>query len=328
MAGRAFAFADPGIIKLATEEFVAVCADDWYQRRRKDAEGEFFRKMADQGPRKGTGGSTRQGIYTFTADGDLLEFKNAGQDAKATREQLDRALKKWAALPAKRREPGAVTVPDHGKLDANYSRTPPKDGLIVRVNSRILDKQGDDYIRGTCEFTGGMKAARDFLWLTADDVKALNALPKKVDDVSSLPDAIVRRMARFHMVDNTRGEPNFWKSAELKTNPVSVSVSKSDADGVEYQVAGIVILGTKKGDRGYEARLNGVIRIKDGKVTRFDLAAVGDHWGDDSGTQSGCRPGRTPFGVAFGLADATKPAERVSPQAARDLGLYLGQRED
>ena len=40
-----------------------------YQRRRQDAEGEFFRKVADQGPRKGKGGATRQGIYCFTASG-------------------------------------------------------------------------------------------------------------------------------------------------------------------------------------------------------------------------------------------------------------------
>ena len=47
------AFSDPEIIKLATEDFVPVTGDDWYQRRRQDAEGEFFRKVADQGPRKG-----------------------------------------------------------------------------------------------------------------------------------------------------------------------------------------------------------------------------------------------------------------------------------
>ena len=50
MAGRVSAFADREIIRLAAEDFVPVTADDWYQRRRQDAEGEFFRKVADQGP--------------------------------------------------------------------------------------------------------------------------------------------------------------------------------------------------------------------------------------------------------------------------------------
>src|SRR5215211_689002 len=102
------------MIRLASKEFVPVSADDWYQRRRDDAEGEFFRKVADQGPRKGKGGSTRQGIYCFTASGKL-------------------ALKRFEALPASEREPGSVKVPDHGKVDARYARTPPEGGLILRA---------------------------------------------------------------------------------------------------------------------------------------------------------------------------------------------------
>ena len=41
------AFSDSKMIKLATEEFIPVAGDDWYQRRREDAEGEFFKKVAD-----------------------------------------------------------------------------------------------------------------------------------------------------------------------------------------------------------------------------------------------------------------------------------------
>ena len=44
---------------MATEEYVAVTGDDWYERRRDDTQGKFFRSVADQGPRKGEGGSTR-----------------------------------------------------------------------------------------------------------------------------------------------------------------------------------------------------------------------------------------------------------------------------
>ena len=116
--------------------------------------------MASQGPRKGAGGSTRQGIYTFTADGDLLEFKNAGQDVVATRDQLERALKKWKALPSVKTKPGVVTVPEHGKLDAKYSRTPPVNGQIVKVYARILDVKDNGFCRGTCESAGGMKVFR------------------------------------------------------------------------------------------------------------------------------------------------------------------------
>src|SRR5687767_7356701 len=143
---------------MATEDFVPVTADDWYQRRRQDAEGEFFRKVAAQGPRKGEGGSTRQGIYVLTADGELLSYKNAGQLAEVTREELKRGLDKFRKLPADRREPGGVEVGDAGKLDPNYARTPPPGGLVVRVHARILDRKDGELGKGTCKTLGGDRA--------------------------------------------------------------------------------------------------------------------------------------------------------------------------
>ena len=151
---------------MAAEDYVAVAGDDWYQRRRDDAEGKFFRGVADQGPRKGQGGSTRQGIYCFTADGKLLAYKNAGQAPDVMRDVLRQGLREWQKLPAERRQPGAVRVDELDKTDPIYSRTPPPGGLIVNVSTRILDRDKGGWCRGTCERLGGDKAARDHLWLT------------------------------------------------------------------------------------------------------------------------------------------------------------------
>src|SRR5262245_26183831 len=125
---------------MATEDYVPVAADDWYQRRRNDAEGEFFRGVANQGPRKGEGGSTRQGIYCLTADGKLLAYKNAGQAPDEMRETLRLGLREWGKLPDERRKPGAVKVDDAVKDDPQYERRPPPGGLIVKVYTRILDR--------------------------------------------------------------------------------------------------------------------------------------------------------------------------------------------
>src|SRR3954447_6579596 len=116
------------MIRLASEDYVPVSADDWYQRRREDAEGEFFRKVANQGPRKGIGGSTRQGIYCLTASGKLLAFKNS-QSAAVMLETLQIGLRRWNALSTSERAPGAVKVPEPGKVDPTYKRTPPEGGL-------------------------------------------------------------------------------------------------------------------------------------------------------------------------------------------------------
>src|SRR5436309_14380512 len=96
---------------MGTTDYVAVAGDDWYERRRQDAEGEFFRKVADEGPRKGEGGSTRQGIYCLTADGKLLAYRNA-QNPDVMREVLRRGLAEWRKLPETTRKPGAPAVND------------------------------------------------------------------------------------------------------------------------------------------------------------------------------------------------------------------------
>lgn len=319
-----FAFSDAEIIRLAKTTFVPVTGDDWYQRRRTDAEGKFFKKVVAQGPRSPDAG-THQGIYVLTADGELLAFKNAGQDAAATREQLAQGLRKWQALPASRRDPGAVSVGDPGPPDPNYTRTPPAGGLIVRVNARILDTAGDRYAKAACDFPGGDRASRDFLWLTAADVQALAPREPRVGYAYAVPAAVADRVVRFHLVDNTRGEPDFWTKADVRSQALTLTVAAVSADGIDLRLDGSVLL--QAAARGYDAKLHGELRWVPGRQTfdRFEVAAVGEHWGAGTFTKRGERPGRGLLGVAFGLADPGVPADRVAPQGAREAAAYFGR---
>lgn len=323
-----FAFADAEIIQLAKTVFVPVCADDWYQRRRRDAEGRFWKAIVRQGPRA-EDASTHQGIYLFSADGELLSFKNAGNDAKATREQLASALRKWNDLPADRRAPGAVAVEDHGPLDPDYGRTPPAGGLVARVHARILDRQGDGYAKGACDFLGGDKSARDFLWLTAADVAAMAPAKADVGYAYPLPPAVADRIVRFHLVDNTRGEPEFWAKDEVRSQSLTLTVTAATPDAVTLRLDGEVKLATATAtaDRGYEAKLHGELRYVPAAKAfdRFEVVALGEHWGTGRYTTVGGRPGRGLFGVALGLADPSAAADRVAPQGARDLAAYFGR---
>ena len=323
MAGRVFAFADPQIIQLARDVFVPVSADDWYQRRRTDAEGRFWKQIVSQGPRL-VDAPTHQGIYVFTADGELLAFKNAGQDANATREQLERGLRKWNSLPESRKKPGAVLIPDHGPLDPNYSRTPPEGGAIVRVHARILDRSSVGYQKGTCDFPGGDRAARDFLWLTSDEVRSLAAIPPAKGHTTTLPKSLVNRILRFHLVDNTRGEPEFWNRSEIRTANHRLFVTEATEFGHTIQFDGDAHL--ESASRGYLARMFGYVRIaSDRSIDRFDLVAIGEHWGAGAFTK-GERPGRNLLGITFQLADPSRPSDRIAPQGARNEREYYETR--
>jgi hypothetical protein len=315
---------------MATEDYVPVAADDWYQRRRDDAEGKFFRAVAGQGPRKGEGGSTRQGIYCFTADGKLLTYKNAGQLPDVMRDTLRQGLREWNKLPAERRTPGTVKVEDFENDDARYTRTPPPGGLIVNVYTRILDHEQGELCRGTCPTRGGDQAARDHLWLTEAEWKSLVPANPSKGDRLPLPAAVAERILRFHLTDNTRGEPPMWQRDEIRSQEMTLTVEEATPAAVRLRLDGSALLATHedaaKASRGFDVRLLGYIgydRVKQA-IDRFDVVAVGDHWGEGTYTRR-ARPGRMPLGVAFELASGKSGADLVPPQAARHIDGYFGR---
>jgi len=315
---------------MATQDYVPVAGDDWYQRRREDAEGRFFRSVADQGPRKGEGGSTRQGIYCFTADGQLLAYKNAGQAPDVMRETLRQGLRQWQKLPPERRRPGAVKVGEPDKTDPRFTRTPPPGGLIVNVYTRILDRAAGGYARGTCKTQGGDRAARDHLWLTEAEWKALVPADPKAGQRFPLPAKIVERILRFHLLDNTRGEPPMWGREDIRAQDLTLTVEEATTAAVRLRLEGSALLATdvtvSKAGRGFDVRLLGNLRYDRAKqaIDRLEAVAVGEHWGEGPYTR-GARPGRQPVGIVFELADRNSAADLVPPQAARDIDTYLGR---
>lgn len=317
---------------MASTDYVPVACDDWYQRRRQDAEGKFFREVSDQGPRGGQK-DTRQGIYLLTAGGKLLAWKNAGQRPDVMREVLKDGLAKWAKLPEAERMPGAVKVPEAGKLDGGYTRKPPAGGLIVNVHARALEKsEADGVADAACKIGDGDEASRDHLWITREEWKALVPSRAKVGDLIALPPQVVRRILRFHLIDNTRGEPPLWRNEDVRAANFTATVQEADARQVLIRIEGQALLATDadvaRAQRGFDAALLGYVRYDRAadRIDRFDLVALGEHWGEGHFTR-GARPGRAPFGVAFELARGDKPGDAVPPQAAREERRYFSGKE-
>jgi hypothetical protein len=327
------AFSDAEVIRLASEEFIPVAADDWYQRRRQDAVGKFWMAIAQQGRPRDDGG-TRQGIYCFTADGQLLIYKHGGQanagQPGVMRETLLEGLRAWRNLPEERRKPGGVPVEKLDHTDPRYTRTPPAGGVILKVYTRILDRDAlGQFCKGTSTMRGGDQAARDHLWLTEAEWKNLVPDQPKQGDQFPLPGALAERIARFHLIDNTRGEPPMWQRHELRSQQLSLTVTEVTADVVRLKLEGSVLLASQadpeKAERGYDVRLLGYLTYAGAPraLTRFDVVAVGDHWGRGRFTRN-ARPGRSPLGHVFELVRGTAPEDRIPPQAARQLDNYLG----
>lgn len=292
MLDRASTFANPRLLDLLRTRFVPVAIDQAYQRREQDAEGEFYRRIAGQGPRRDFQGTT-QGFYVATAAGELLLYNNNRDPAKVERLVAD-ALRRFGERPVK--EPATAPIAT-GERDVRYHPEPPEQGLVVRVHGKVLG----GYPEPKDEWERILQSAvsRDNLWVTGAEQEALLR--------GTLSKSLLRRIARFHLVDNTRGEPPMWQPEEVKAIDVALEHGR---------ISGAVLLATGDGARRYDAQILGFVASKDGRVTRFDLVARGSFRGEGPYTKA-APAGDFPFAVSFTLADGSDIADAIPPQGSR-----------
>lgn len=292
MLDRASTFAQPEIIELLKTRFIPVAIDQAYQRRQQDTEGDFYRKIANQSSRNDFR-STTQGFYIATAAGDLLLYNNNRDPAKVLR-LMKRALHEFESEP----HPSAGSVELRSeKVDLRYNVAPPEGGLVLRVRAKVLGGYEATTNRWQRIFQAAL--SRDNLWVSASEHQALVR--------GEIPNSLQQRIARFHLVDNTRGEPPMWKPAEIRT----LSMELNDGS-----LRGTVQLATESGDRGFDAELKGEIEVKDGRVVRFDMVCLGEFWGEGTYTR-GAPEARFPLAISFTPADGMDIADRVPPQGSR-----------
>ena len=272
--------------------FIPVAIDQAYQRRQQDTEGDFYRKIAGQGPRSNFQGTT-QGFYIATAAGKLLLYNNNRDPAKVRRLMKEK-LTEFEKSGADRAKVATIKPQ---KTDARYNVKPPEGGLVVRVRAKVLDGYEPTTDRWRRIFQTAL--SRDNLWVSKSEREALVR--------GQLPGSLQKRIARFHLIDNTRGEPPMWNENEIRKLELSFN---------NGTLSGKIHLRTADGQRGYETELFGFIETKNNKVVRFDIIAHGEFWGEGRYTRRAPK-GKFPLAVSFTLADGTDIADQIPPQASR-----------
>ena len=300
MLDRESTFAQPEIVELLKTSFVPVAIDQAYQRRQKDTEGDFYRTIAIQSPRNNFQATT-QGFYIASARGDLLLYNNNRDPEKVLR-LMKQKLKQFELG----KDSTKVAEINPTKVDRRFNVTPPEGGLVVRVQARVLDGYEPTTDRWRTIFQNSL--SRDNLWISKAEHEALVR--------GEVPETLQQRIARFHLVDNTRGEPPMWKADEIR----QIGAKLTDGD-----LSGTVQLANDRGDRGFDAELKGKIEVKDGQVVRLDMVCRGEFRGEGPYTR-GAPKGKFPLAISFTLADGTDVADRVPPQGSRGwLEGYLGR---
>jgi len=286
---RASTFADQGILALLQDRFVSVAIDQWYTRRQQDTEGEFWRKIAGQGPRSDFR-QTQQGLYVAGADGRLLGYTNH-RGPERVRGLLEQAARDYSP-------PTDLQPLERLTTDAKYKAALPAGAIVVRVRARVDGGYAPTDDRWESLFQSAV--SRDNLWVTAEEQVALAG--------GTVPETLALRMLRFHLVDNTRGEPPVWTREDVRQWSLTL---------VDGQLSGTAHLETADGLRGYQATLKGELAWgPDQRLQQFHVWVEGQFWGSRPFTRDP-PPGKFPLVIAFSLADGSDPADSIAPHGSR-----------
>lgn len=266
--------------------------DQWYTRRQKDGEGDFYRKIVIQVPYMRENNPefkvTTQGLYMATADGKLLGYTNH-RDPARVKLVLRKASEDF--------EPAEAAPIAAGQVDAYYDHRAPKGARVVTVTSKVLAGHdpaptGNDPIADIPIRLAQESLGRDNLWILKHEQEALAR--------GQILQSLKRRIALFHLVDITQGIGSPWDPADVRELELTLSDGK---------VTGKIRL--ESAERTYRAEVLGFVDAKDGALSRFDWVARGSL-------------GKLTIAHAFRLSAGTDEVDRVPPGYAKvELSDYL-----
>ncbi|MFN0205512.1 MAG: hypothetical protein ACKVS6_04275 [Planctomycetota bacterium] len=243
---------------------------------------------------------TTQGLYIFDSDGKLFE----GWNHRGSPQLIINLKKSLEDYKVSRK---GMTRPDDGE-DPETERRPPKGTVIIDTFAKITEATYPKQNVGGQTQAFRDSTGRDHFWITKSEANSLTR--------GKLQKSLSNRLVRFHLNDFTRGEPNVWKSEDVKKAEFDIS-----PDGRGYKVTGNVELSADRGSRGYVASIFGYIESESSKVTRFDIVAKGKFHGLGTFTKNG-PPGEFTLVIAFKLAPEGI-ASIAPPQGIADFAAYL-----
>ena len=293
-------------------------ADEVYRLQGGDgSESRFFQKFADGGHSRRKGG-TRQGIYVCTASGKLLGSLNSNNPENVAKMLTD-ALLKWKSLPDsdRRISENAAFKPEH-RWEDSY----PADGLVLLSANRDLPADGNPGRRS------GDRWNRDHVWFSREEARGWLPGDARVGQTHDVPAVIVERLARFHLVDNVRGQTLPFAASEVRGSTIKTEVLEREGATVRLRISGSTKAETtdqwlmgeniwtprRQYPHGVRQRLLGYATydLDKSAFSAFELVALGRR---DGLTQMNARrrgPDSGSIGFVFTLAPRTA-AHRVAP---------------
>ena len=309
--------------------FVPVADEVGHLQRAKDAEGRFFRIIAEQGHYRGRTKPTRtrQGIYAFGPEGTFLGAVNT-RSAERMLKMLDGALARWKQRAALRKEQPAT--PRVAPEDARrWEQLRPTDGLILKVYTRDLPRE---------KVTRGWRGKawnQDVAWFRKSEARRFLPAKPEPGATCTLPGPLADRLMRLYFRDFARGQTPPCPPGSLEKGRLTSRVTRVEGHLVHLALEGEAHVETRGRwaiggsrdtapevrTRGFQGRLLGDATwdLRAQRFTAFRLVALGERWGATKYNGRGDDAERAPIGFAFVLAD-DEPQNRVAPSRIWSYG--------
>ena len=257
---------------------------------------DLFKKYRASAPRGvvPVGGTTVQGVYCMTADGDYLSgyfawaFKDRAQSVIASgwnRFQELARVRDWNPRP----------VPTD-RLVQTLGKPVPPGGMKLEAAIRDLPR-GDVVHPGRNEFE---RCSHNAKWIDLTAQQAA-AFVTESETPRAIPRSAWQDLARHALKDCARGQCSDWKPEQMRSGEWFTTLINRQGDRLTVRITGDVVF--EGGGRSYDPKLYGraVYDRQAGEFVEFDLVAAGQRTGRAGANGRQHDLGPAPLGVAFRL---------------------------
>jgi len=282
VAGRRSVWSDPRLA-VAARDFVAATDEVWRLQRYDDRECRFFRTCVAGRPEPVSG--SWQGIYIIAPSGEVLARRNS-LSADRVLELIALGLERWRALPEEKRQ---AADPERYLPRFRWEDSRPQGGLILETLQRELEGEEGSFTVRRGPFN------RDHVWYAKDEARAWLPAQPHEGQRFGVPDRLARRLARFHLIDNVRGQEGPFAPEDIRSVEIEGVIDHLDDEKIRVRFSGKTDLRSdgvwRMGDnewkyfpnrpRGMRTEMVGVARwnVAEGAFDSFQIVAIGEAWG-------------------------------------------------
>jgi hypothetical protein len=258
------------------KQFVVATDEVWRLQTQKDPECVFFQEMSKHGHYGHIPGKTRQGIYVCSASGEFLGSINSN-NAGHVLQMMQQSLARWDRLPAEKRQLESQNKIRH---QHRWEDSYPENGLVLNMITRDLPESCDP--DQPCE----VKWNQDFVWFSKSEARSWLPGQITLGATGQVPQKLVARLARVHIVDTVKGQTIPFENNELYDSKISTEIVSVTDNLVQIKITGQTNAASEKTNRrqtqrGITTRLlgNATYDLNQSKFTKFEFVALGARWG-------------------------------------------------